>query len=155
MSRRGALFLALFSLSLGCRGGERRSGASAAASVTAAAPGRAAPSGSASSSAEQKRPTTLLYVRIPAAIQPLERGEKFEEPLDVLLRERSLGQVSGGGSALKPGGGIEYVGIDVDVYDAKVALPLMIEKLRELKAPKGTTIEETREDEPAVAHPVW
>jgi len=89
------------------------------------------------------------------AITPIERSERFEEPLDAVLRERNLGEVSGGGTGLKPGGGIEYVGIDVDVYDAKVALPIIIQKLRELAVPKGTIIEETREDEPAVPHPVW
>lgn len=164
MVLRWAVMTGVIASAVACRGSERQSGASPAASATAAAASsapakqEAPPSPSRPSSAEQ-RPTTLLYVRIPAAIQPLERGEKFEEPLDMLLRERHLGEVSGGGSALKAGGGIEYVGIDVDVYDSKAALPVIVQKLRELKVPKGTTIEETRDethdDEPAVSHSVW
>jgi hypothetical protein len=160
MPGRRSLLLALLALPLACRekGHESRSEPSAGTSGTAMAPAPlelAVPPSPAPSNSSQKRPTTLLYVRIPAAIDPLVRGEKFEEPLDALLRERDLGEVSGGGTALKSGGGIEYVGIDVDVYDAKVALPAVIAKLRELKAPQGTTVEETSEDEPAVSHPVW
>jgi hypothetical protein len=56
---------------------------------------------------------------------------------------------------LKANGAVEYVGFDVRVYDVKVALPVVIKTLRELKAPKGTKIEESRDDEAPIEHPVW
>ena len=144
----------------GCRKAEQPSPAPSAERAVSGVPVAsgtklASPAEAAQEKAEQKRPTTLLYVRIPKAITPLERAERYETPLDTLLREQDLGEVSGGGSALKAGGGIEYVGIDVDVYDAKLALPIVIKKLRELGVPKGTIVEETRDDDPAVSHPVW
>jgi hypothetical protein len=164
-SQRLALILALLALLGACRD-EQHSHDHAATSATAtlptlalsAAPApQAAPTPTAPGAAvaEEKRPTTPLYVRLPGAIPPLERSDKFESPLDALLRERKLGQVSGGGSGLKPGGGIGYAGLDVDVYDAKVAIPVVIQQLRELKAPQGTTVEELRDDGPAIQHRVW
>jgi hypothetical protein len=151
---------------LACRGEESRakdnasSGTRALSSIvaTSAAPALSSPNLSkpaSSGSTEEKRPTSPLYVRLPGAIPPLERSDKFESPLDALLRERKLGQVSRGGAGLKPGGGIEYAGLDVDVYDVQAALPVVIQELRELKAPKGTTVEELRDDGPAIPHKVW
>src|SRR5690349_4000642 len=112
----GAGCLVCLPLLFACRGQESRPQASTTAAASAAAVPKVAPPASASSVpvAEAKRPLVPLYVRIPAAISPLERSDRFEGPLDALLRERKLGEVSGGGSGLKPGGGIEYVGIDVD-----------------------------------------
>ena len=166
MSRSQALVVALLALPLGCRASERQSGASAVVSASAAAASKLAPTASgappatsvvppASGKAEQARPTTLLYVRMSAAVEPLERNDKFEAPLDALLREQRLGEVSNGGSVLKANGTVEYVGFEVRVYDARAAVPVVIETLRELKAPKGTSVEELRDDEPAIAHPVW
>ena len=58
----------------------------------------------------QERPSSLdpqlfVYVKIPGDIQPLARGERFEDPLDDALSASGLGQVSGGGS-LHPGFGV-------------------------------------------------
>jgi hypothetical protein len=152
------LVLVSLVLAVACRGEEHRASENTAASASAVAPPKLeapAPTAPPSASAEEKRPTIRLYVRIPGAIQPLDRSDRFESPLDALLRERKLGEVKGGGSALKPGGGIEYVGIDIDVYDVNAALPVIAQQLRDVKAPKGTTIEELRDDEPAIQHRVW
>lgn len=89
----------------------------------------------------QKHNTEFLYIKIPENILPLDRYEKYEIPLDDLLRKAKLGEVTGGGTALSSIKGIEYIGIDIDVIDSKRAIPLLIKKLRELKAPKGTVIE--------------
>jgi hypothetical protein len=103
--------------------------------------------------------TEFLYIRIPADISPIERGRRFEDPISAMLEEHHLGEVTGGGSMLKKSGGIEYVGIDVDVTDAKKAVPLLRKKLRELKAPKGTVIEQPHPgDDDArrmITHRVW
>jgi hypothetical protein len=154
------LSLLVLILVLACRGRESSPKQDVVASATAtlspagSAPA-ASPAPSSTGGAKEQRATVQLYVRLPGAIPPLERSDKFESPLDALLRERKLGEVSGGGSALKPGGGIEYAGLDVNVYDAKTAIPVVIQELRELKAPKGTTVEELRDEGPAIQHHVW
>ena len=86
--------------------------------------------------------TTLLYIKIPEAVFPIERARKYEDPIDALLKKHKLGSVSGGGSMLNKDGEIEYVGIDCDVTDVEKALPLLMQKLRNIGAPKGTVIEQ-------------
>ncbi len=78
----------------------------------------------------------------------MERGKKYEDPLDAFLKAKGLGEVSGGGSQLsQPNAAgqrsIEWVGIDVDVYDSDKALPFVIKKLKELGVPVGTVIEQS------------
>lgn len=78
---------------------------------------------------------------------PIDRSKKYEDPLNDFLVARSLGEVTGGGSQLsQPNASgqrfIEWVGVDVEVYDPEKALPLVIEKLRELGVPEGTEIEQ-------------
>jgi hypothetical protein len=85
---------------------------------------------------------------------PIERGAKYEDPLDELLRQHRLGEVTGGGTGLTKDHRIDYVGIDIDVVDVSRALPLIQRKLREIGAPKGTIIEETQEER-VRTHPVW
>jgi hypothetical protein len=98
------------------------------------------------SQATQK--TFLLFVKIPDPVLPLERGKKYEDPLDAFLKAKGLGEVSGGGSQLsQPNAAgqrsIEWVGVDVEVYDPDKALPFVIEKLKELGVPNGTVIEQS------------
>ena len=81
-----------------------------------------------------------LYIEIPEAVMPMERGEKYEDPLEETLSEHSLGEVTGGGSMLSSDKAIEYVGIDVTVHDLKKSLPVIAAKMRELGAPRGTVI---------------
>ena len=81
-----------------------------------------------------------LYVEIPDPVGPLERGEKYEDPLEGTLSEQSLGTVTGGGSMMNADKTIDYVGLDVTVYDLEKSLPVIAAKMRELGAPKGTVI---------------
>jgi hypothetical protein len=69
-------------------------------------------------------PQLFVYVKIPGDIQPLARGERFEDPLQVALQAEQLGNVSGGGSQLDdpyPDGRprVEFSGLDVDVVRSR------------------------------------
>ena len=95
-------------------------------------------------------PGLFVYVKIPGDIQPLARGERFEDPLQSVLEETGLGNVSGGGSQLDdpyPDGRprVEFCGIDVDVTDCEKALALLKTKLTELGAPPGTELHYTKD----------
>jgi hypothetical protein len=90
--------------------------------------------------------TTFVFVKIPEPIMPIDRGEKYEDPLDSTLKKEALGEVTGGGSQLsepdKDGSRhIEWVGIDVDLTDLTRGLPVLKAELKNLGAPSGTTIE--------------
>jgi len=93
-------------------------------------------------------PQLFLYVKIPGDVQPLVRGERFEDPLASALQEAKLGEVSGGGSQLAdpyPDGRarVEFCGMDIEVSDADRARALIQRKLIDLEAPHGTEIHYT------------
>lgn len=94
-----------------------------------------------------EKKTVLLFVKIPDPVMPIERGEKYEDPLNEFLVAKSLGEVTGGGSQLSQPNdagqrSIKWVGVDVEVYDPEHALPFVVEKLKELGVPEGTEIEQ-------------
>ena len=92
----------------------------------------------------------FIYVRLPLAIGPLERGDIFEDPLDEVLHSAGIGAVTGGGTALSEAGPdgtrhIEYCGLDVDVSNLDAALAVLRAELPKLGAPDGTQIEYSRD----------
>jgi hypothetical protein len=84
----------------------------------------------------------FFYVKIPQDVQPLERGDRYEDPLHAALHEASLGEVTGGGSQLGEGKTIEYCGLDVVVRDRDRGLELIRSVMLSLDAPPDTVIEE-------------
>lgn len=95
------------------------------------------------------REALFVYVKIPAPILPIERGERFEDPLDAALREAGVGEVTGGGSGLTAPDArgrqhVEYCGIDVDLSDADKGLPILRRELVRLDVPPGTVLQYTR-----------
>lgn len=90
----------------------------------------------------------FVYVKIPAAIQPLDRGKLFENPIDAALAPKCLGHVSGGGSLLgdaDPDGTrtIEFCGIDIDTTDRDGVLLILREMLPRLGVPLATELQYT------------
>jgi hypothetical protein len=91
----------------------------------------------------------FVYVKIPEDIGPVDRGDKYEDPLDQLLKTRALGEITGGGSQLgekRPDGtqGIEFCGIDVQATLLEPTLALLRDALPGLGAPIGTELHYTR-----------
>ena len=93
-----------------------------------------------------EKPPIFVFVKIHEAIMPIDRGEKYEDPLDESLKKAGFGEVTGGGSQLsepdKDGARhIEWVGIDIDLTNFSNGLPLIKSELKRLGAPANTTIE--------------
>ncbi len=91
----------------------------------------------------------FVVAQLNAKLQPLDRAEQFEEPLNKILSELGLGEVTGGGTMLLPDhAGIVYC--DVEVLLPEVTpetLELMMQQLEELGAPKGSLLKiDGRED---------
>ena len=86
-------------------------------------------------------PGGYVIATIPENIGPMERGAKYEDPLDELLEEHGIGEISGGGSSIDTEAGeIEYVDIEIDLTDLDKGIPLVRETLRRLGAPPGSTL---------------
>jgi hypothetical protein len=86
----------------------------------------------------------FVYIKIPGDLDPLDRGEMFEDPLQQALDNESLGEITGGGSQLsdpnESGHSIDFCGIDVDLYDPAKGLDLLRRELVRLEAPAGTML---------------
>src|SRR5688500_16245593 len=82
-----------------------------------------------------------LLVHIPGAIEPIERGDRFEDPLARALKSQGkLGRCVGGGTALDASFEITGCDIDVEVKDLQRALPVIRETFLLAQAPPGTTV---------------
>jgi hypothetical protein len=76
-----------------------------------------------------------------ARLQPLDRGEFFEEPLDQVLADAGLGLISGGGTLQAKSGEIEYCDIEIELTAySEQAVQIIVEALERLAAPKGSKL---------------
>ena len=91
----------------------------------------------------QRAATTFVFVKIQDKVLPIERGSKYEAPLNAALRAAKLGEVTGGGTLMNKDKSIAWVGVDVELSDLEKGLPFLLAKLRELGAPRGSTVEYT------------
>lgn len=89
--------------------------------------------------------TFFVFAKIQDKLMPIERGRKYEDPLNAALLNAELGEVTGGGSMQAKDGTIEWVGVDIELVDLSAALAFTKKKLRELGAPKGSVVEFTRD----------
>ena len=86
-------------------------------------------------------PTTFVYAHLNSRIMPVDRGERFEDPLIEALEQNGYGAVSGGGTGQSEDGEIEYCGIDLDITDMDRGIPFLIKAFDTLGAPKGSKLQ--------------
>lgn len=84
---------------------------------------------------------TFVFVKINEALMPIDRGSKYEDPLDSALKKANLGEVTGGGSSLSKDRKIQWVGVDVELINLEKGIPFLKQKLIEFGVPKGSTLE--------------
>jgi hypothetical protein len=86
----------------------------------------------------------MVIVQLNARLQPIHRGEFFEDPLDVELKAAGLGEVSGGGSMQAASGEIEYCDIELLMPETtEEAIRKLVSALEFLGAPKGSKVQLT------------
>lgn len=94
-----------------------------------------------------------VFARIEDPLMPLQRGRKYENPLNHALMQAGLGRVTGGGSVQGLDGGIEWISLDVQLVDLGPALEFLRAKLLELGAPENTVLK-FRKEGTVVAIPI-
>lgn len=82
----------------------------------------------------------LVIARIPEYIEPMDRGDRYEDPLDAKLKENGLGEVTGGGSQLDENYKIQFVDLEICLSNLDSAISLCTSALEECGAPKGSQI---------------
>jgi hypothetical protein len=85
--------------------------------------------------------TVFVFAKIADPVMPIERGSKYEDPLDEALKKERLGEVTGGGSSLTKDRKIDWVGIDIEINDIKKGIPFLKRTLLKLGAPKESVLE--------------
>ncbi|GJL95722.1 MAG: hypothetical protein DHS20C05_21270 [Hyphococcus sp.] len=84
----------------------------------------------------------FLTARLNARVQPIERGDHYEDPLEEILKKENLGAVTGGGTQLadEPAG-IEFCDLEIRVEEVSdETLQAVISRLEDLGAPKGSKL---------------
>ncbi|MEZ8018074.1 hypothetical protein AB4359_06865 [Vibrio splendidus] len=83
----------------------------------------------------------FIVVSINARIQPMHRGEIYEDPLDAILSKSSIGEVSGGGTLQSQSGEVEYCDVEIQVNSSSDGtVELVKSSLESMGVPKGSKI---------------
>jgi hypothetical protein len=82
----------------------------------------------------------LVIARIPEHIEPVDRGARYENPLQDALAVRDLGVVTGGGSQLTPATEIGHVDIELALADLDEGIDVVRRILEEAGAPVGSKL---------------
>lgn len=84
---------------------------------------------------------SVLVAQLNARLQPVHRGEFFEDPLNEALDREAIGQVSGGGTMQYVTGEIEYCDIEIQIAGPEPeTVQYVIDTLEGLGAPKGSKL---------------
>jgi hypothetical protein len=82
----------------------------------------------------------LVLARVYEHIEPIARGDRYEDPLQAVLEKADAGRVTGGGSQLNEHGGIAYADLELELANIDDALRIVAEALEELGAPQGSEL---------------
>jgi hypothetical protein len=82
----------------------------------------------------------LVIVRFYEHIGPIDRGNRYEDPLQARLDEHKVGEVTGGGSQLNASGGIDYADVEITLADLVAAVDLVVTSLERFGAPEGSEL---------------
>lgn len=82
----------------------------------------------------------LVLARLYEHIEPIDRGDRYEDPLQAVLEKAGLGRVTGGGSQLNELGGIAFADVEIELADFEDGLRIVAEVLEAAGAPEGSEL---------------
>jgi hypothetical protein len=82
----------------------------------------------------------LVIARLYEYIEPIDRGNRYEDPLHAALDAAKAGAVTGGGSQLNESGGIEFADVEIEVANLDAAIDLAASTLEQAGAPEGSEV---------------
>ena len=90
---------------------------------------------------DPSRSGVTVTVQLNHLLMPIDRGDRYEDPLQEALTESGLGEVVGGGTMQLQSGEIEYIDVEVSLTDESRGVPFLISRLEALGAPKGSKLQ--------------
>ena len=82
----------------------------------------------------------VVLARLYEHVEPIDRGERYEDPLQAVLDEARVGRVTGGGSQLNEHGVIDYADIEIELANLDDGLRIVSEALEKCGAPQGSEL---------------
>jgi hypothetical protein len=82
----------------------------------------------------------VVIARVYEHIEPIDRGERYEDPLQARLEPGNLGRVTGGGSQLDESGSITYADIEIELANLDEGVRVVAETLEAAGAPVGSEL---------------
>jgi hypothetical protein len=82
----------------------------------------------------------LVLARFYEHVEPIDRGNRYEDPLHAVLEQANLGRVTGGGSQLSESGSIDYADVEIELANLDGALQVVAQALEEAGAPQGSEL---------------
>ena len=86
------------------------------------------------------RETFDVTAQLNHLLMPLDRGDRYEDPLEEALSQEGLGEITGGGTMQEKSGEIDYIDVEIALTDLDEGIPFVIGKLEECGAPKGSIL---------------
>jgi hypothetical protein len=88
----------------------------------------------------------VVIARMFEHIEPIARGERYEDPLLEVLERANLGHVTGGGSQLNELGGVEFADVEIELANLDDGVRVVCEALEKSGAPQGSELIDAQED---------
>jgi hypothetical protein len=88
----------------------------------------------------------LVLARVYEHVEPIDRGNRYEDPLQAVLEKTKLGRVTGGGSQLNELGVIDYADVEIELANLDGAVLAVAEALEEAGAPQGSELIHVSDD---------
>ena len=83
-----------------------------------------------------------ITLKINARLQPIDRGDEYEDPIGEALENRGLGEVTGGGTMLESTGEVKYCEVDLFLEDgSEQTMEALLQILDEIGVPKGSVLQ--------------
>jgi len=82
----------------------------------------------------------LVLARVYEHIEPIDRGDRYEDPLQATLEKKGIGRVTGGGSQLNELGEIAYADVEIELANIDEAVGIVAEALEIAGAPQGSEL---------------
>ena len=92
------------------------------------------------SNLEKKSGEVFVTARLNHLLMPLDRGDRYEDPLEAALKEHGFGRCDGGGTMMQEAGGIEYIDVEIILTNLSEGVAFVIEQLEGFGAPKGSVL---------------
>lgn len=82
----------------------------------------------------------LVLARMYEHIEPIDRGDRYEDPLQATLEKMGIGRITGGGSQLDELGGITFADVEIELANLDEALRIVADALEAAGAPQGSEL---------------